>query len=248
MVGSLNRFADSGLTRCAGIMILIKTWVLVLVITLSCCACAGPSYQLKHIAKSDIDLVADAHLQEQVALVKRLMAKLYRRNPGELKKTPGYTIKQRQQQLFRPNAVLTFTELNSKQGTDAMLLSFSSSYDGDRVFALTVGLLTMIYQSYNNQREFYLFDSLDQQKLYNSARNIEILVWRLKKRTGEDGQLLLLTNGRRADVENLSFERLFGKMIALQDMMARITADKTNRTINKVVHRIASAAFLPVGI
>ena len=46
--------------------------------------------------------------------------------------------------------------------------------------------------------------------------------------------------------DNLSFERLFGKMIALQDMMAEITANSGNRTINRVVQGAATMIFLPI--
>lgn len=45
---------------------------------------------------------------------------------------------------------------------------------------------------------------------------------------------------------NISYERLFGKMIAMQDTMAVIVAGKTNRTISKVIQRMATAVFLPI--
>ena len=91
-----------------------------------------------------------------------------------------------------------------------------------------------------------MLDSLDPQKLYNSARNLEIMAWRLAHRRNINGELLLLTNGTNG-VINLSFERLFGKMIADQDMIAEIIAGRANRTINKIFHSIAQAMFLPVG-
>jgi len=108
-----------------------------------------------------------------------------------------------------------------------------------------VGLTTMVQYSYNNQKEFFMFDNLDQQKLYNSARNIEILVWRLANKRNKENESYLLTNSMADEPANLSFERLFGQMIAVQDMMARIVADRTNRTINHVMQTLASAVFLP---
>ena len=45
---------------------------------------------------------------------------------------------------------------------------------------------------------------------------------------------------------NLSFEREFGKMIAYQDAMARIAAQRTNRTIRRAVQTLATAVFLPI--
>ena len=185
-----------------------------------------------------------SHLQKMNGLLKDLTVKLYKRNPRELHKQSN-TIDFRLAQLFSHYSGSQFAELDYQQNTEAILLCFDDSYKGDRVFALMFGLTTMVHQSYNNQKEFFMFDSLDQQKLYNSARNIEILVWRLSNKRNKENEPYLLTNGLACEPANLSFERLFGQMIATQDMMARIAADRTNRTINRVVHSLASAAFLP---
>ena len=57
---------------------------------------------------------------------------------------------------------------------------------------------------------------------------------------------MLLSNDMTGDVANLSFEREFGKMIAYQDIMAQITAQRTNRIIRRVVQTLATAVFLPI--
>jgi len=206
--------------------------------------CSSRPVHIKNVAKCDIDLVADAHLQKMHALMKDLTVKLYKRNPRELHKQP-YSIEFRLAQLFGSHRWTRFAEIDDKKGIDAILLCFDDTFKGDRVFALMVGLTTMIQNSYNNQEEFFMFDSLDQQKLYNSARNIEILAWRLANKRNKENEPYLLTNSMAGEPVNLSFERLFGQMIAVQDMMARIVADRTNRTINHVVQTLASAVFLP---
>ena len=106
--------------------------------------------------------------------------------------------------------------------------------------------ITELCKITQHHREFFILDSLDQQKLYNGARNIEILVWRLSNKRDQNSHLFLLTNEAEGDISNLSFERIFGKMVALQDMMARIILDKTNRAINYVVHKLATASFIPL--
>ncbi len=207
---------------------------------------SGPGFRLENLAKSDIDFVADGHIRAQEAHLRELTIKLYKRNPAELKKKAGASLDKRLTQLFARPGELLFDELGGKQSADAMLLGFEPDYKGDRVFAVMAGLTDMIRRSYGYKQEFFMLDELDQQKLFNSARNIEVLVWRLAQRRGVGGQPLLLTNEIGEQGSNLSFERLFGKMIALQDMLAQITADKTNRSITKVIQNTATMVFLPI--
>ncbi len=211
--------------------------------------CSGSDRVLKNLAKSDIDFVADTHLREMNRLLENLLVKLYKRNPRELLKVPGKSLEQRQQEIFTTPGRLLFVELDNRQGTDALDLALAPDYAGDRVFAVMVGLVGVVRSSYNWQEEQFLTDSLDPKLLYQSARNVEILVWRLNHRRDLHGNLLLLTNSLDGEEENLSFERLFGKMIAVQDMMAFIIAGKVDRGITWAVHSaLSSAVFYPMGL
>jgi len=228
--------------RKAILLIVLSTVLLILP------ACGARPYAFKNVAKSDIDLVADAHFAEVDELLRTLTIKLYKRNPGELVKAPGATIKRRLLQLFESSPLPLFAELDRRTSIAAIDLCFDADFLGDRVFALVAGLRGMMLEAYNNRSEQFFYDSLDGQRLYLSARNVEIVVWRLSNRVDKSGKYFLLTNSLPGEEANLSFERLFGKIIALQDMMARITADRGKRTITKVVHGIASAALFPVGM
>ncbi|MDF2181857.1 hypothetical protein [Neptuniibacter sp. CAU 1671] len=205
-------------------------------------------FQLKNLAKSDIDMVADAHIRETQRLARLLAIKLYKRNPRELKKVPGMTLDRRLDQLFPPTRLVRgFDELGYKDGYEAAPLAFSENFEGDRVFALMAGVTGMLHRAYNGQKEVFLLDELDHQKLYNSARNLESIAWHLNNRHRPDGQLYLLSNGISDDgVTNYSYERILSKLISLQDMMANIIADSTNRTITRVVHSAASMTLLPI--
>ena len=75
---------------------------------------------------------------------------------------------------------------------------------------------------------------------------MEVAVWKLGTARDPSGQLYLLSNSMSGEVVNLSFERLFGKLIGELDMMATIVAEETNRTIRTVVHELATAVFLPI--
>ncbi|MGH8530104.1 MAG: hypothetical protein ACRETN_09755 [Nevskiales bacterium] len=228
----------------------MSTRCLLLVSLMLLTACAaqsgGRGFRVENLAKSDIDFVVDSHIRAQESHLRELTIKLYRRNPAELKKKAGATLDSRLAQLFARPGELILDELQGKQTIEAMLLGFEENYSGDRVFAIMAGLTDMLRRSCNYKQEFFLLDELDQQKLYNSARNIEVLVWRIGHRRDPQGKVYLLTNEIGDDASNLSFERLFGKMIALQDMLAQITADTTNRSITKVLHNAATMVFLPI--
>ena len=202
---------------------------------------------LSGIAKGDIDDVTELAQRETIASLKRLTEKLYRRNPAELQKNSAPTLEAAVANLFGP---FNHWHLSSRRNLDwqaSINDAFSEGFAGDRIEALMKGLLTMVMASYSHKTEVYVLDSLDPQKLYNAARNIEIIVWRLSHAKNASGEVLLLSNGVDAnDVANLSFEREFGKLIATQDLIARVIEDKTNRAIRFAVINVASLAFLPI--
>ncbi len=198
------------------------------------------------LARGDIDLVAELHAKESLASARLLMEKLYRRNPREWRKGNDASLDAAVARAFDPRYAFRFAELGRVRGTDAIVLALKPEYSGDRVFAFGVGLASMIYISYNEKTEFYITDTYDPQKLYNSARNVEIAAWKLANARDAQGAPLLLSNEIAGDARNLSFEREFGKMIAYQDVMAEIAAQRTNRIIRKVVQTLATAVFLPI--
>lgn len=146
----------------------------------------------------------------------------------------------------RRRSAFVLPELAGKRGTDAILLGLQPDYAGDRVAAFGAGLGGMLLAAYNGKMQFYLTDTLDAQKLYNAARNVEIAAWKLANARDAQGALLLLTNDMNGAAPNLSFERELGKIIAYQDAMAQIAAQRTNRTIRRVVQTLATAVFLPI--
>ena len=204
------------------------------------------SFPAFDIAKADIDIVAEVHAKESLGSARLLMEKLYRRNPREWRKGNDSSMDAALARAFDPRSGFRFAELGNARGADAIVLALKPEYGGDRVFAFGVGLASMIFLAYNEKTEFYLTNSFDPQKLYNSARNIEIAAWKLANARGARGEPLLLSNEIAGDARNLSFEREFGKMIAYQDVMAQIAAQRTNRIIRRVVQTLATAVFLPI--
>ena len=204
------------------------------------------SFPAFDIAKADIDIVAEVHAKESLGSARLLMEKLYRRNPREWRKGNDSSMDAALARAFDTRSGFRFAELGHARGADAIVLALKPEYVGDRVFAFGIGLASMIFLAYNEKTEFYLTNSFDPQKLYNSARNIEIAAWKLANARGARGEPLLLSNEIAGDARNLSFEREFGKMIAYQDVMAQIAAQRTNRIIRRVVQTLATAVFLPI--
>lgn len=204
------------------------------------------SFEMKSVIKSNIDTVLEFHVEAMRSMLEQLMVKLYKRNPRELARSQYGTIEANIENLFSRTTNFNFPELYKRTGSEAVYLAFNEDFDGDRVFAFIAGLTEMIVASYNYQREFYLFDSVDPQKLYNSARNIEIAIWKIEHDHKANGELFLLTNSQPHEIMNLSYERLFGKMIATQDNIAIIMADKQNRILKQIFQNMATAVFLPI--
>lgn len=202
---------------------------------------------VSQIAKSDIDNVLDVHIKKSQELLRELMIKLYKRNPRELKKSELKLIEEQLVRLFDLEHSWDFPELQGKYDVELIKLTFKEEYEGDRVFAFIAGLMSMIMKSYNYQSEFFMFDTVEPQKLYNCARNIEIAVWKLGHNLDSNGEPFLYSNSLPDEkVVNLSYERLFGKLIATQDNITTIMAGKNNRTVKTVIQKMATAVFLPI--
>ena len=219
--------------------------IVLVCISLLSAGCVSSKFGVETLAKSDINMVSDIYIDQTRTLLKRLTEKLYKMNPGELAKTPGATIESRISDIFRCPVPPPESDLLGQSSTQAMLAGLEPDYDGDRVYAVMYGLYTMLHTAYNEKCRLFMLDFLTAQNFYNSARNIEILIWRLKNRHTSTGALCLITNSLEGDIPNLSFERLFGKLIILSDTMALIIEERGDRLIKQAVH-IAGMSFLPV--
>ncbi|MBF0134897.1 MAG: hypothetical protein H7833_06975 [Magnetococcus sp. DMHC-1] len=227
--------------------------ILVLVLLLVGCSRPAPdkmpvdrensNFTWPDLAKTDVNLFVETNQHDVMGYLKQLMIKLYRRNPNQLQRGTVHQAEANVGRVFGTFHNWEFAELNNVKGVDCIRLAFQESFTGDRVLAYTVGLGSMIMASYENKREFYVLDSLDPQKLYNSARNLELALWLLTHDRDSHGNLFLLSNESEGTVRNLSYERLFGKMIGLQDALSRVVAQKTKRLIKQALQFLI---FLPI--
>lgn len=203
---------------------------------------------LSQLGKSDFDRMADVEMRENTESLRLLMLKLYKRNPAELKKSTSDPAEKMTTWLFDGGAQhqYQFPELNNLQTTEAIFQTFKPDFKGDRVLSFMLGLYTMLLKAHNDKVEFYLTDSIDPQRIYNVARNIEIAAWKLSTARKDDGTLYLLTNELNDHQKNLSFEREFGKIIGRTDLYAISLAEKSQRFISRTMQNLATAVFLPI--
>ena len=235
-----------------------QTWHLLLPMLLVLSGCAGQDIQRKsgvssarpfnaaNLVKSEVDMMAEIHQREMLASLKRLSEKLYRRNPQELRKSGFETVEAACARIFEPVAGWTETPANAPNWEIHFKTTFQEDFPGDRVHTFMTALTSMLLASYEYKTALFLPDVLTAQKLYNSARNIEVAVWKLSNARFPGGAKILVSNSMDGEIANLSFEREFGKLIGQQDMLALIIEDRSNRSISRVFQNVATFAFLPI--
>ena len=199
----------------------------------------------RYLAKTDVDRIIDTVRAEVLGSLRRFAEKLYRRNPREWKKASQASAEAAVSRLFSSRRV-DFPELEGRREGAAAMLAFREDYAGDRVLALMAGLASMVYAAFEDKDDFYILDDLNEQKLYNCARNLEIAMWKLNSAKAANGEPLLYANALDPANPNISFEREFGRIVGLLDLLAKVVADKHGRAISRITQNIASAVFLPV--
>ncbi|WP_295006647.1 hypothetical protein [uncultured Dechloromonas sp.] len=200
---------------------------------------------VKYLAKTEVDRIADTNRAEVVDSLMLIADKLYRRNPKEWRKA-GQPSREAALDRLRHRHTQRWPELGGLREGQAASLAFTEAYAGDRVAALVFGLLTMVDAAYEHKEEFYILDSLNETKLYNSARNMDVAVWKLGRDRNAAGELFLLSNELDPANRNLSFEREFGRVMGLLDFMAKIVADRNGRGLSRLTQTAVSTIFLPV--
>ena len=230
--------------------------ILILLLTTLLFSCSTSTLQKKdstqydkgsinQFGKTDFDRMADYEIRENIESLKILMIKFYKKNPNQLKKSTSDNAEKMTNWVFNGNHNWKFERINNAQGVDALNQVFDDNFKGDRVLSLVTGLYTMLIKAHGNKKEFYMFDSLDPQKIYNASRNFEMIVWKLSSKKDSKGQPYLLSNEINTSGANLSFEREFGKIIGRTDYFAFTLSEKTERAVTRAIQSFTTGIFLP---
>ena len=223
----------------------LPLWVFCSVLLITGCASEGDvkgrDFELSSVLKNDIDLVSETHQTVVRKSLLELAVKLYKRNPDQWRKSGHTSLAEAIAKLKQ----YPYKSIENKDSIACIRLTFDESYQGDRVKTFIAGLQTMIMRAYDDHQTFYMHNMLEAQKLYDSARNLELAAWLLRSKRKQDGTPFLYSTGGDGDALNLSFERLFGKMINAQDMLAQIMADRSHRQIKNSIQAVLTA-FIPI--
>lgn len=238
-----------------GICVRVCKAAVIILISLGLVACQGSpqrdspvqgrDFSIDSLAKGDVDMVAEISVRQSLDQLRELTRKLYVRNPNQYRRGGYVSAEAALNRLFGPRRLDVIPILQGRRSTAAIQLALAPDYTGDRVQAFAFGMRTMLLDAYGGDEKFYLHDTLDPQKIYYLARNFEVAFWKLRHDRDPAGQPLLLSN-ELSGAGDLSFERLAGKLIALQDLMAQVIADSTNRQLKNVIQGVASVVFFPL--
>ena len=242
---------------CLGVVLLISACTSQEIVTGKPIPVQNDRDSINQVAKNDMDRMADIEMRENIQSLRILMTKLYKRNPQQLQKSIAYyntqgvktsSAEDMVEWVFTQNPTWQFASINQVKDTEALFLAFNDDYTGDRVLPFIIGLQTMLIKAHGGRSEHFLTDSIQPQSIYNVARNIEIAAWKLGTARDALGNLYLISNqitDQSGGVQNLSFEREFGKMIGRTDIYAITLAEKSQRLISRVVQSVTTLLFLP---
>ena len=200
-------------------------------------------FEISDVAKTDINMIVETQQREVMRYLRLLMTRLYMLNPGEWRKSGIASRDEAIDGVFGKQHQWSFQELDEKRGVDAVALALDPDWSGDRVLAFGAGIGSMLHASYDNQYAFFILDNLEAWKLHNSARNLEIAARQIARARDRDGQPLLRVDRPGERGRGPGTERLFGKMIALQDTMAKVAAQRTKRSVKQAIQFLM---FFPI--
>lgn len=112
--------------------------------------------------------------------LRQLMLALYECQPQALQKSTKVSKEEFVQWVFEGPFGWRFDAIKNTQSIEALTLSFSQEYQGDRVLPFITGLYTMLLQAYGGKNE-YTFEATNPQKLTIAAQNIHIISAKLKR-------------------------------------------------------------------
>ncbi|OQX34246.1 MAG: hypothetical protein B0D96_09770, partial [Candidatus Sedimenticola endophacoides] len=115
----------------------------------------GRPFDIRSLAKSDVDQVTELQLQFAMETLEGLTHKLYMRNPKEWRKAGLGDPEAAVARVFGPGRTGIYPELRGLRTVNAIRLAFEPGYRGDRVLAFAEGVRSMLVAAHNGKQRFY---------------------------------------------------------------------------------------------
>jgi hypothetical protein len=197
--------------------------------------------------QTSVDRMATLAMRDNLSSLYRLQAKLYLRNPDELRKS-GFlnihaAVKQVRQAIEQQQPLPV---LGGRKDLAALSYAMSPEFLGDRVGAFIYAIGSMLVTAHGNRTEFYMTDAINPTFVHNAARNIEKATWILSQRQNKEGQPLLFSNEISEEGSNLSFATEFGKIVARLDLITQMLDERYRRIGLNYAQSLLFLNFLPV--
>ncbi|PLC54082.1 hypothetical protein CR155_08110 [Pollutimonas nitritireducens] len=199
------------------------------------------------LGQTDFNRTVTIAMRDNLDSLSRLLEKLYRRNPGEWRKTGAQSLAEavrEGREAIRSGQGPA--DLAALHDIEILSLALDPAYQGDRAGTLIFGLSDMVVRAHNGKTRFYATDVLNAQHVYNAARNVEIAAWLLATRRDAGGKPLLLANEITDAISNLSFEREFGQLVGRLDLVANLLDENLRRVGINYMQGLLFFNFLPV--
>jgi hypothetical protein len=197
--------------------------------------------------QTSVDRMATLAMRDNLSSLYRLQAKLYLRNPDELRKSGFLNIHAAVKQVrMAIEQQQPLPVLGGRKDLAALSYAMSPEFLGDRVGAFIYAIGSMLVTAHGNRTEFYMTDAINPTFVHNAARNIEKATWILSQRQNTAGQPLLFSNEISEEGSNLSFATEFGKIVARLDLITQMLDERYRRIGLNYAQSLLFLNFLPV--
>lgn len=176
------------LKRCEMLILVASIWLTMPQLSL---AALSPKTQTASQQTVSIKFnVADA-FNIQSASLRSLMLELYDCQPQDLQKNTKVSKEEFVEWVFEGPFDWKFDAIKNAQSIEALTLSFSQEYQGDRILPLITGLYTMLLHAYGGENEFTFNNTISLENFTIATQNIEIITTKLQNSLQEKDSLNL---------------------------------------------------------
>ncbi len=183
----------------------------------------GNNMHTQELLQSDVNRIATISVRNNLVYLQRIKAVLYELNPDSLTQS-GLSAEESERlfwQALQQRKPL-IADQEEWRGLKAVEVALSDEFKGDWVALYSFGLTDILLNGFNYRTDLYLINGMDSQKLYNSARELEVATQMLRTRASK--KRIIPDQNKDARIE-----RAIGAVVATVDLLAVYNTEKYRR-------------------